>query len=80
VTTLKLAVTVFAEPMLTWQEPEPEHAPDQPVKVDPDDGVAVNVTTEPEAKLAEQIAPQFTPAGVLVTTPEPVPAKVTDRG
>jgi hypothetical protein len=34
--------------MDTVHEPVPEHAPDQPAKVDPDAGEAVNVTVVPE--------------------------------
>ena len=43
------------------------------------DEVAVSVTTVPDSNIAEQVAPQLTPAGVLLTTPVPVPAGVTVR-
>ena len=45
---VKLAVTVLFEFMVTEQEPEPEQAPDQPVKIQPELGEAVTVTREPE--------------------------------
>jgi hypothetical protein len=47
--------------------------PDQPAKVDPDDAVAVRVTVLPLVNLAEHVAPQLIPAGLLVTVPVPVP-------
>src|SRR2546427_8994720 len=49
----------------------------QPVKVEPAAGLAVRVTAVPLAKLAEQVATQLIPAGLLVTVPDPVPASVT---
>jgi hypothetical protein len=62
------------------QGPVPEHPPpDHPVKVDPDDGAAVNVTLVPSIKDALQVEPQSIPAGVLVTVPVPVPDLVTWR-
>ena len=51
-------------------------APDQPVKVEPDEGVAVKVTDDPELKEAEQVEPQLIPVGDEVTVPEPVPDEV----
>ena len=55
------------------------HAPPQPPKIDPPVGVAVSDTEVPGAKVAEQVLPQLTPAGALVTVPVPVPAFVTTR-
>src|SRR5436309_2706383 len=76
----KVAVTVVAALRVTVQAPVPEHPPPlQPVKVEPAAGVAVNVTAVPLVKLAEHVAPQVIPAGLLVTVPEPVPAGVTVR-
>ncbi len=74
---VKVAVTVFAASSVTVQGPVPLQAPLQPVKVEPEAGVAVRVTTVPVAKDAEQVEPQLMPAGALVTVPEPVPAPTT---
>src|SRR5207244_3279543 len=75
---VKGAVTVVAAERVTVQVPLPEQPPPvQPVKVEPAAGVAVNVTAVPLVKLAEHVAPQVIPAGLLVTVPEPVPAAVT---
>src|SRR5947208_11519601 len=71
----KVAVTVVAEETVTTHDPVPEHPPPlQPLKVEPAAGAAVSVTAVPPAKLAEQVAPQLMPAGLLVTVPVPVPA------
>src|SRR5437773_11579873 len=62
------------------QGPVPEQPlPLQPPKVEPAAGRAGSVTAVPLAKLAEQVAPQVIPAGVLVTVPLPVPAGETVR-
>src|SRR5439155_1357135 len=64
---VKVAVTVVAAETVTAQEPVPEHPPPlQPVKVELAAAVAVSVTAVPLAKLAEQVAPQLIPVGVLV--------------
>ncbi len=63
--------------MLTVQEPVPEQAPEKPAKVEPVAAEAVRVTTVPETKLAEQVAPQLIPAGLLDTEPLPSPVRVT---
>ena len=77
-TALKLAVTVFAAFMVTVQAlAVPVQAPDQLVKVEPADGVAVRVTLAFRLKLAEQAVPQVMRVGELVTVPDPVPALVT---
>src|SRR5438034_11842158 len=76
---VKVAVTVVAAESVTVQAPVPEQPPLQPVKVEPAAGTAVSVTAVPFVKLAEQVAPQVIPAGVLVTVPMPVPALETVR-
>ena len=80
VCSVKVAVTVVAPETVTTHVPVPEHPPPlQPVKVEPAAGVAVSVTAVPLAKLAEQVAPQVIPAGLLVTAPAPAPALETVR-
>ncbi|GIX32855.1 MAG: hypothetical protein KatS3mg125_0811 [Lysobacterales bacterium] len=75
---LNVAVTVWLVLIVTEQEPVPEHPPPlHPAKVEPESGVAVNVTVEPWLKLAEQVEPQLIPEGLLVTVPLPVPALFT---
>ena len=77
---VKVAVTVVAAETVTTHDPVPEHPPPlQPVKVEPAAGAAVSVTAVPLVKLAEQVAPQVIPAGLLVTVPVPVPALETVR-
>jgi hypothetical protein len=51
------------------QSAVPEQAPDHPAKDDPPLGVAVRVKLVPVLKLAEHVAPQLIPAGLLVTVP-----------
>ena len=55
----------------------PVQAPDQPAKREPASGAAESVTVCPGSNVAEHAAPQATPAGELVTEPEPLPARVT---
>jgi hypothetical protein len=73
----KVAVTSRAALIVTVQVLVPVQAPLKPVKIDPAVGEAVRVTTVPLANGAEQVAPQETPAGELVTVPLPLPALVT---
>ena len=75
----KVAVTVLAASMMTVHDAVPVQAPVQPVKAEPEAGVAVRVTLVPVRKADAQAVPQVTPAGVLVTVPVPVPALVTVR-
>ena len=74
-----MATTAWFEFKVTLQAPEPEQAPPQPVNTEPAAGAAARLTTVPEPKLAEQVAPQLMPAGLLDTDPLPVPPRVTAR-
>ncbi len=55
--------------MVTLQDPVPEQAPPQPLKLEPAAGVWARVTTVPALKFALQVAPQLMPAGRLVIVP-----------
>jgi hypothetical protein len=69
---LNVAVTAESVFSVTAQLPAPEQPPpDQPLKIDPDAGVAVSVTVEPFVKGDEQAMLQSIPAGLLVTEPLP---------
>jgi hypothetical protein len=71
---VKVAVTDLAAFIVTTQVPVPEHpSPLHPVKVDPVDAVALNVTVELSEKEAEHVNPQFIPMGELTTEPLPIP-------
>ena len=77
-TALKVAVTVLADVIDTMHTPAPlQEPPDQPPKVCPSMGVAVNETTVPTAREARQVEPQLIPAGFEVTVPVPEPVLVT---
>ena len=75
--TLKVAVTETLALRVIVHDAVPVHAPDHPPNVEPAAGVAVKVTFEPLLKLALHVVPQLIPAGLLVTVPLPVPARVT---
>ena len=63
---------------VTTQEADvPLHPPDQPAKVEPAAGVAVNVTWVPTLNDELQAVPQLIPDGLLPTEPDPVPARET---
>jgi len=74
---VKVAVTDFASVNETVQEPVPEHAPVQPVKIESEVGAAASETEVPALKFAAQVLPQEIPAGVDNTEPLPVPAFAT---
>ena len=76
---VKVAFTTLSADIDTVHAPVPEQAPLQPAKVDPEAGVAVNVTDKVELKAAVQAEPQLIPAGLLVTVPLPVPSLVIMR-
>ena len=62
------------EPIVTKHAPVPEHPPpDQPVKIDPGDGVAVKVTGTPRPTVSEHAPGHEIPPGSLLTRPEPLP-------
>jgi len=63
--------------MVTVQVLVPVQAPLHPANTDAGGGAAVSVTLVPELKLAAHVPGQVMPAGLLVTVPVPVPAKVT---
>src|SRR5439155_123308 len=76
--TAKVAVTVVAALSVTVQVPVPEQPPPlQPLKIEPAAGAAVRVTGVPLANAAEHVAPQESPAGLLVTVPVPAPVLLT---
>jgi len=55
----------------TTQAPVPEHAPVQPVKLDPTAGFAPSDTAVPSSKDAVHTVPQLMPGGFEVTVPFP---------
>ncbi len=75
---MKVAVTDLSESTVSVQVgAAPEQAPLQPVKVEPEAGVAVRVSVVPAGRPAEHLAPQSICATGLVTVPAPLPAFVT---
>ena len=63
---------------MTVHVPVPEHPPpDQPLKLEPEAGVAVTVTVVPDTKLFEQVPGQLIPEPA--TLPEPLPVNATAR-
>jgi hypothetical protein len=73
----KVAVRLLAPSTTRVQLPVPAHAPLQPVKVEPDAGLALRARLVPKAKEALQVLPQSIPLGLEDTVPAPVPALVT---
>ena len=73
----KVAVTEFAALKATLQVAFPVHPPLQPEKMSLVAGVSLSVTWLFCGKLAEHVAGQLIPAGLLVTVPVPAPAMVT---
>ena len=59
-------------PSVTWHVPvEAQPPPLHPENIEPPVGAALSVTTDPDAKPVEHVAPQLMPAGADVTVPEP---------
>ena len=75
---MNVAATVRSLDIVTTQAAVPVQAPVQPVKVLPVAAVAVRVTAVPETNVAEQPTPHDTPAGELLTRPDPVPLRLTE--
>jgi hypothetical protein len=80
---VKVAVAFTADAgMLNEQEPVPLQVPPlQPENTNPEAGVAVITTAEPELKLEEQVPElQLIPAGLLATVPDPAIVTLTGKG
>src|SRR5437867_3881323 len=75
--TLNVAVTVSLTLRVTVHVPSPEQPPCQPPNRDPIAGVANSVTRVLAGNTALHSLGQFSPAGVLVTVPRPVPPRVS---
>ena len=70
---LKVTPTVVSASIVMLQAPFPVQAPVHPANEEPVPAASVSVTTVPPLKLAAQDVPQLTPAGLLVTVPDPLP-------
>jgi hypothetical protein len=72
-------LNVAVQPMLPVivTVPAVVQLPDQPPNVEPETGVAVNVTAVPLLRTVVQVLPQLIVPGLLLTVPLPVPARVT---
>jgi hypothetical protein len=76
VTIEKVAATLLSA-FITREQEAPVQAPLQPVKVEPEAGVAVSVTLVPLSKSALHVVPQLIPLGNEVTVPLPFPVLLT---
>ena len=75
---LNVAVTDWpVPPAVSAHAPVPLHAPLHPANVEPEAGAALKLTEAPLLKFALHIVPQLIPGGLLVTVPDPLPARVT---
>ena len=74
----KCAVTVLSEFMVTAQTLfDTLSHPSQPMKIEPNAGLALNVTVVPITYRCSQSLPHWIPDGRDVTAPLPVPPLVT---
>jgi len=75
---VKVAVTVVPSPTVTTHGSIPLQPPPlQPLNRDPDAGVADSTIKASCGNVAEHVAPQSMPSGVLVTVPAPAPLSGT---
>jgi hypothetical protein len=76
----KVAVTVTGTfPTMVQGSVPLQPPPDQPLKTDPTEGIAVSVSTVAFGKVAEQSVPHLIPSGLLPMVPPTVPAFATVR-
>jgi hypothetical protein len=68
-----VAVTVRSDFIVSLHAPEPEQAPLQPRKTEPEAGVSLSVTVAFFGKRALHVGPHEIPAGEEVTVPPPAP-------
>ena len=69
---MKVAVTeVVAAAMVTVHEPAPLHAPPHELKLQPEEGAPLSVTSVPLAYACEQADPQLINPSLLLTVPLP---------
>ena len=71
---VNVAVTVLGPNILRTQLPVPEQSLDQPVKVDPESGVAVSVNVLPKSKY-----PKSRPQSRGLTVPAPSPEQLSNN-
>jgi len=76
---MKWAVTFFAADIDKVQVLRPLQSPDHPMNTFPATGETVSVTLVPFANDVLQVLPQFTPVGLLLIVPIPVPFLVAAR-
>jgi len=75
---VKVAITEVLEEIVTLHDPVPEQAPDQPVKVEPEDGEAMRVIWVPEV-IFDWVQTEPQDIEPPVTVPLPVPDLKTER-
>jgi len=75
--TLKVAPTALFAVRTTVHDPVPLQLPVHPANVELVTGAAVRVTEVPLLNVTLHVVPQLMPAGLLVTVPAPVPARLT---
>ena len=71
------AFTVVSLVTVSMQAPVPTHEPLQPTNVDVPAAAAVKASVEPWSTVSVQVPGQLMPAGVEVTAPVPLPARLT---
>src|SRR4051812_29422604 len=80
VSSVNVAVTLLAMSIVTVHGPVPVHAPLQPANVEPVDAAGGGIRAVLSWTGRVHAGPRAMPAGVDVTEPLPVPARVTASG